>query len=97
MPAGSAPALLLARAVSLQRCPLASIYLRPRSPAQLSSRGPAQGGSASAPLGSLQGSLGLQGNTMGNSLKQALMFPPSAGRHTAFLQCHFSEEKHSLV
>lgn len=27
-----------------------------------------------------------------NSLTQALMFPPSAGRHTAFLQCHFSDE-----
>ena len=35
--------LLLGRAVSLQRCLLAMSSLRPRSLAQLSSRGPAQG------------------------------------------------------
>ena len=35
--------LLLGRAVSLQRCPLAMSSRRPRSPAQLHSRGPARG------------------------------------------------------
>ena len=40
--------LLLGRAVSRQRCPLAMSSLHPRSPAQLSSTGPAQGSTFSA-------------------------------------------------
>jgi len=47
---GFAEELLLGRAVSLQHCPLAMISLHPRSPAQLSSRGPAQGISFFSPL-----------------------------------------------
>ena len=43
--------LLLGRAVSLQHCLLARSSLHPRSPAQLRSRGPAQGITFSAPSG----------------------------------------------
>jgi len=48
---GFAEELLLGRAVSLQHCPLVMNCLHPRSPAQLSSRGPAQYISLSAPFG----------------------------------------------
>ena len=43
--------LLLGRAVSLQRCLVAMSSIHPRSLAQLSSRGPAQGSTFSAPCG----------------------------------------------
>ena len=87
--------LLLGRAVSLQRCPLAMSSLHPRSPAQLSSRGPAQGSTSSAPSGLPQRmSLGLQGNLLRNRLKESLMFPPSAGEGHLFPAVAFLSETH---
>ena len=77
--------LLLGRAVSLQRCPLA------RSSPWAQEPGPAQQQRPSPrppllcpPPGSLHMALGLQGNLLANSLKGSLEFPPSPG-HTHFL------------
>ena len=58
-------AWLLGTAVSLQRCPLARSSLRPRSLAQLSSRGPAQGSPFSAPTGLPPGVPGAPGEGAG--------------------------------
>lgn len=89
--------LLLGRAVSLQCCLLAMSSLHPSSPAQLSSRGPAQGSTFSAPSGVPPGALGLQGNLLGNRLRQTLVLPPSVKEKHLFPEIKFSSQRQSYI
>ena len=61
---------LLGRAVSLHHCPLTMSSLRPRSPAQLSSTGPAQGSTFSALSGLPPGVPGAPGEAAVKEMEQ---------------------------